>query len=279
MTTPIAATPLVNQVNESLLVTLYIRAMETLRPDALIQDEKAVALMSQMDYPFNTRIKKLHLNETNKLVIVLRNREFDRYTQGFLARYPKAVVVHIGCGLDTRFDRVDNGLVEWFDLDLPEIIKIRRILISDEKLHYHLLPYSVLDKAWLPEVNTYRNRHFLFLAEGVFMYLLGGQVKWLIRTLLDQFRGPELVFDAYSPVHVLVSNLQTASLGFQCRWGIWRGREIEGWGEGIRLLDQWGYMDPPEPRLHPIRWLKPVESLFRTLRIYHFQLGKSEGSD
>jgi O-methyltransferase involved in polyketide biosynthesis len=59
--------------------------------------------------------------------------EFDRRTQAFLARVPAAVVVHIGCGLDTRFERVDNGQVEWYGLDLPEVIELRRQLIGGKR--------------------------------------------------------------------------------------------------------------------------------------------------
>lgn len=116
-------------VTETLLVTLYLRAMELQRPDALIKDEKAVELVNKMNYDFS-RIKLLHLSEANKTVIILRNREFDRYALDFLARHPDAVVVHIGCGLDLRFERVDNGQVEWYDLDLPEVIELRRNFLA-----------------------------------------------------------------------------------------------------------------------------------------------------
>jgi len=68
-------------------------------------------------------------------VPLLRNREFDRYAQDFLRCHPEAVVVHIGCGLDSRFERVDNGQVEWYDLDLPHVIELRRKLIGD---HFQL---------------------------------------------------------------------------------------------------------------------------------------------
>ena len=122
-------------VTETLLVTLYLRALESQRPDALIKDEKAVALVAQLTsdasirYDFN-RIELLHLSEVNKLVIILRNRELDRYACDFLGRHPEAVVVHIGCGLDARFERVDNGQVIWYDLDLPEVVELRRKLLA-----------------------------------------------------------------------------------------------------------------------------------------------------
>jgi len=263
-------------VPETLLVTLYLRAMESQRPDALIKDENAVALVAQMNHDFQ-RVRQIPLSEANKLVIILRNREFDRYARDFLARHPQAVVVHIGCGLDARFQRVDNGQVEWFDLDLPEVIALRREFIGDEGERYHLLGCSVLDDAWLDAVSAHHRRPFLFLAEGVFMYFEGASVKSLVLTLRDHFPGAELVFDAYSPVHLWVHNLQTSTskINLRTRWGIWCGQQIERWGDGIRLLDEWGWLDQPEPRLASIRWLRPIEALFRTIRIYHFQLGKA----
>jgi O-methyltransferase involved in polyketide biosynthesis len=275
-------------VSETLLLTLCLRAMESQRPDALIKDEKAEALAKKISndglYDFG-RMRPLHLSEANKLVIILRNREFDRSARNFLARRPDAVVVHIGCGLDTRFERVDNGQLEWYDLDLPDVIDLRRKLIGDGAGRYHLLGCSVLDRTWLEVVSAHGQRPFLFLAEGVFMYFEGTQVKSLVLTLRDHFPGAELVFDAYSPIHVWRHNLQTSTskISFLTHWGIWHGQELEGWGSasptgaGIRLLDEWGFFDCPEPRLAHIRWLRPIESLFRTLRIYHFQLGKAVG--
>jgi O-methyltransferase involved in polyketide biosynthesis len=265
-------------VTETLLITLYLRAMESQRPDALIKDEKAVELGKLMSddgrYDFN-RIRLLHLNEANKLVIILRNREFDRYTRVFLGRHPEAVVVHIGCGFDTRFERVAecNEQVEWYDLDLPNIIELRRKLIGDERKHYHLLGCSIFEVAWLEAMKVYSPRPFLFLAEGVFMYFNEAQVKSLVLTMKEHFPGAELVFDSYSPIHVWVSNLQTARFGFRTTWGIWHGQEIESWGDGICMLDEWGFLDRLEPRLAHLRWLRPIERLFRTLRIYFFKLG------
>lgn len=112
-------------VAETLLMTLYIQAMESQRPDALIKDEKAVELVTRMGYDFD-RVRQIKMDEEDKVTVILRNLEFDRYARDFLARRLEAVVVHIGCGLDSRFERVDNGWGEWYDLDLPEVIALRR---------------------------------------------------------------------------------------------------------------------------------------------------------
>lgn len=266
-------------VSESLLVTLYLRAMESQRPDALIKDEKAMELVKQMSddglYDFS-RIKLLHLNEANKLVIILRSRQFDRYTQDFLQRFPAVCVVHIGCGLDTRFERVaeQNDQVEWYDLDLPNVIELRRRLFGDEGDRHHLVGCSVLEDSWIEAVNDQHRRPYLFVAEGVSMHLREVQNKALVQTLFEHFPGSELVFDAFSPIYVWVSNIQTARFGIRTYWGMWSGKEVEKWGDGIHLIDEWGYLDSIEQRTDKLRRLRLFESLFRTLRIYHFRLGE-----
>jgi O-methyltransferase involved in polyketide biosynthesis len=256
-------------------MAVYIRAMESQRPDALINDEKAVALVTQMSDEF-ARFEQIPMNDALKVMRNLASREYDRTTRDFLARHPDAVVVHIGCGLDSRFERVDNGQVEWYDLDLPEVIELRRKLFGDEGERHHLLSCSVLEEAWQEAVSVHRQRPFLFLAEVVLVYVEGEQVKSLVLRLRDRFPSAELVFDACSPLHVWVANRQTSSskLNVHLRWGIWHGQEVEKWGDGIRLLDEWGFFDDPTPRLAHMRWARPIESLLRTLRIYHFKLGK-----
>jgi len=133
-------------VAETLLLPLYIRAMESQRSDALIKDDKAVALIKNLN-PDSSWITKMRVDEGDKVGLVLRNREFDRYARDFLTCHPEAVVVHIGCGLDSRFERVDNGTVEWYDLDLPEVIELRRKLIGGEGARYHYLRRPTLHTA------------------------------------------------------------------------------------------------------------------------------------
>src|SRR5512136_2796124 len=136
---------------------------------------------------------------------------------------------------------------------------------------------SVFDNTWLDTVSAHRHRPFLFLAEGVFFYFEKTQVKSLVLTLRERFPGAELVLEAWSPLHIWRSNLQqsTSKIVPRFRWGMWRGQKIERWGDDIRLLDEWGFFDRPEPRLARIRWMRPFESLARTLRLYHYRLGKA----
>lgn len=263
-------------VAETLLIPLYVRAMESQRPDALLKDEKAVAIVTHMSSAFS-RIKQVKMDEEDKVSLVLRNREFDRYVGDFLTRNPQAVVVHIGCGLDARFERVDNGRVEWYDLDLPEVIDLRRKVIGGEGARYHFLPYSVFDSTWHEIVSAHGQHHFLFVAEGVFMYFEEAQIKSLVLALCERFPGAELIFDAFSPFIVRANNLRLkisrANISARYHWGLKQGKTLEGWGPGISLLDTWFPFDRPEPRLARIQWVRHIPLLARVMGIFHYRFG------
>jgi methyltransferase (TIGR00027 family) len=263
-----------SDVAETALVPLYIRAIESQRPDALFKDEKAVALVEQMDYDFS-RIKQAQISEETRVALVLRTRKFDRNAQDFLRRCPEAVVIHIGCGLDARFERVDNDLIEWYDLDLPEVIDLRRKLIGGEGGRYHLLACSVLDSAWINAIGVHYQRPFLFLAEGVFMFFEEAQVKSLLLTLKERFPGAELVLDAFSPFFVWANNRRVArtKIGALCHWGLKHAKDLERWGEGICLLDEWYAFGHPEPRLAHVQWVRFIPLLARTMGVFHYRLG------
>jgi methyltransferase (TIGR00027 family) len=262
-------------VVQTLLVPLCIRAIESQRPDALIKDERAMVLVQQMHVDPSRTLTDV--DEESQVAVILRNREFDRYARDFLAHNPEAVVVHIGCGLDSRFERVDNGQVEWYDLDLPEVIDLRRQFIGGEQPRYHLLACSVFDEAWLTTVDVGRPHPYLFLAEGVFMYFEEEQVKALVLTLQKRFPGAELVFDAFSPFFVWANNLRVTrtNIGARSHWALRHGRDPEQWSSGIHLLSEWFPFRCPEPRLARVHWIRHIPLLMKATGVFRYRLGMS----
>lgn len=268
--------PALSGMAETMLVPLYWKAMESQRPDALIKDEIAVRLVKQMTLDFD-RVRQIKMNELLQAMRLIFTREFDRYTRDFINRHADAVVVHIGCGLDSRFERVDNGQVEWYDLDLPEVIELHRKFIADEHKRYHLLACSVLDDDWLEAVEVHARRPILFVAETVFVYFSEAQIKLLVFKLRDHFPGAELVFDGWRPFEIWLGNRHLSGSPFAglMQWGLWNGKELEKWGNNIHLLDEWNFFSQPEPRLNAYRWMAPLFRLFKPMRLFHFLLGNT----
>jgi O-methyltransferase involved in polyketide biosynthesis len=265
-------------VAETLLIPLHVRALETQRPDALLRDEQAVAMVEQIDYDYS-RIK---LQAHDQVGIILRVQQFDLRARDFLARHPDAVVVHIGCGLDSRFERVAerSGRVEWYDLDLPEVMELRHKLVG-EAPRGHSLACSMFDTAWLDTVSVHGARPFLFVAEGVLPYFEQAQVKDLVLRLKERFPGAELVCDAMTPLVVWLHNWELAfsRIGARLHWGLRDPRDVEKWGAGIRLLDKWYYFDRPEPRLGASRLMRYIPPLGKGSGVFHYQLGDPKGFD
>lgn len=263
---------------ETLLIPLYIRALESERSDALLKDVKALELVSKRSLDFS-RIKQIKMDKNDQVALVLRNRKFDHITIDFISRYPDTNIVHIGCGLDSRFERVDNGQIVWYDLDLPEVIKIRKEFIGDEVNRYHLIPCSVFDSSWIDKIGKNPKLNFLFLAEGVFMYFEEAQIKSLIRTLSSHFPGSELVFDAFSPFLVRMNNfrfkISRAKMSVHYNWGLKHSKDVEEWANGITLLNEWFPFDETEPRLAGIQWIKHVPLLAKVMGIFHYRLGQA----
>jgi O-methyltransferase involved in polyketide biosynthesis len=259
-------------VSKTLLMTLYVRARESQRPDGMIRDDLAVAMVNKLDCDF----ARLRMHRHDEIAVIIRMRKFDNHVRDFLKRNPDGVVVHVGCGLDTRFERVDNGRVEWFDLDMPDVIALRNRLIDPAKERYHLLAASVFDDCWLPEVEAFKPRPFLFIAEGVFPYFEETQVRILFLKLRNHFPGCEVVCDAHTPFVIWVDNLQLAWAGVEARlhWRLKHGNDVETWGQGIRMLDEWNYYADDEPALKAFRWVRMIPPLAKSSGIFHYRLGK-----
>ena len=174
-------------VSETLLMTLYVRARESQRPDGMIRDEMAVAMVNQIECDFS----RLRMQRHDEVAVIMRMKKFDSHASDFLSRNPRCGRGSCRLRIGYAFERVDDGQVEWFDLDVPDVITLREKLIRSESSRYHVLASSVFDEDWLEEVSRFKPRPFMFIAEGVLPYFEEAQVKSLFINLLTHFPGCE----------------------------------------------------------------------------------------
>ena len=174
---------------ETLLWTLYHRAVEAQRADAVLADPLALGLVDAIDYPF---VERFGSGEAFSQWQALRARCFDTEISRFLVDHPGGAVVALGEGLETQFWRVDNGRVRWLTVDLPEVVELRRRLLPGNS-RLRMIGCSAVDAAWLAEVDI--EQGVLVTAQGLLMYLSRDDARGLVGRCAVAFPGGRMVFD------------------------------------------------------------------------------------
>ncbi len=173
-----------DQIANTLFIPLYMRFKESRRPNGIMNDHLACELINRIDYDFS-QFDKAPLSE---LGCVVRGCYFDRKVQEFILREPSPIVVNIGCGLDTRFQRItERRNATFYELDLPEVIDLREEFLPIEPADINLRG-SMLDTDWMDRLKSkHPQSRFIFIIEGVVMYFTNEQVKSVLSHLAKRF--------------------------------------------------------------------------------------------
>jgi len=277
----------IGDIASTSFITLYCHAMETLSENPIISDMKSVEIMTELnktfsrsDHPLDRILASGRLNKQLVVHIALRAKKYNDYARDFLIKFPDGVIVNIGCGLDSRVLQIDNGRVVFYDLDLPELIAVKKDFFPETD-RYHLISSSVLDFAWMNVVRKHQGP-FLFMAEGVFMYLERKDVRSLVLKLQETFPGSELVCEVVNSfwLRPLFRTLLDYKLMRQVhlgkdalfRSGVRDAQEMEHWHSGIQLLDEWSSFDSDEKKLGWLRVLRHIEFIRKTQWTVHYCL-------
>lgn len=212
-----------NKIPETMLITLWAKSEELKRKNPLLVDYKAAEVIRQIDYDFN-KFKGANFTQAG---VCIRASLIDKEVQAFINKNPDAVVIQLGVGLDSRYERLGKPAVtHWFDLDLPESIALRKHFFEETDT-YSLLEGSLFDLSWVNEVVKY-NKPILIITEGVLMYYSREEIKSFFEELSKKIGVATFVFDMLA--YALVGNEKKHdSLGKM--------------GEGNRPKFQWSEKD------------------------------------
>jgi O-methyltransferase involved in polyketide biosynthesis len=263
------------RVMETSLITLYGKAIDARRTPSILGDVMAIETMRGIDYDFaRLRAAKLIWRSA-----AARAKHLDDWTREFLARHDRATVVHLGCGLDTRPWRITTGPeVDWFDVDQPEVIELRRRLFPARD-NYRMIAASVTEPGWLEQIPA--AAPVLVVAEGLAMYLQPAAGHDLFRRITERFERGTVIFDGLSRLALLlIQRFLPSSLGTGLlQWPIVDPRELETAAPGIRCVDAVSGVDAPSTRnlgAH-IRILaavaRPIPQLRELLTYFRYEFG------
>jgi O-methyltransferase involved in polyketide biosynthesis len=224
-------------VQKTLFLPLWGRAVETKKENPLLVDQTAVEILEKVDYDFSTIAQ--NINPLSQAAWIMRSICINEVICSRLARNPDATIVNLGCGFDTTFDRVDNGLLTWYDLDLPDVIQLREKFIpqSDRR---KFIASSFLDEDWLDKIG--KPVEPLFIAAGVFYYFEENEIRQFLLRLTEHFPGAEIFFDVSSPYGVKVANkkvIESSGLDEKShlKWGLENPGVVSAWDARFKVLE------------------------------------------
>ncbi|MCE6995267.1 class I SAM-dependent methyltransferase [Saccharothrix sp. S26] len=177
-------------LRETLLLTLYARALDARLPHPILGDTHSADIADAIDYDF----AKLELKPSLVCGTALRAKKLDEAVRAFVARHPDAVVLDLGCGLDTRVLRCDPPAgVDWYDVDFPDVVDLRRRFLPDRSL---CIGADLTTPGWLAPLP--RDRPTMIVAEGLLPFLPGDAFQRMTRQLTAHLTTGELAINGYT---------------------------------------------------------------------------------
>ena len=184
-----------NTVQETLIIPLFGRLVCSEHFPDLFSDPEAKRICDSLDYDF---AEKRRLMESppglfGALEVAQRQYDLRQEVEAYLKDHPKAAVVNLGCGLDDTFRKCDNGTCCGYNIDMPDVIKIRDELLPAGEREENIA-CDLNDYDWLDRIDA--SNGAVFFASGVFYYFKTEEVRKLFVTLADCFPGAVLAFDS-----------------------------------------------------------------------------------
>ena len=218
-------------IQETALIPLAIKASETARPNARIKDEKAKEIIDTLGVDVSKYDPFLSHEG-----VVARTILYRKQLKELLKKYPDAVCINLGCGLDDRFTRVDDGNILWFNVDLPDAIEVRRKAFADTERCKSVVG-DILNPEWTKQIPAAKTA--IIVAEGLFMYFTKEQVQRILEILTDRFSKGCLLVELMHPKMMNEKKhdtIKTTKAHFG--WGTTSGEDLLPLNGSIRLIKE-----------------------------------------
>ncbi len=256
-------------VKQTLFITLLAKAAESQLNDSLLQDEFASRAAKELDID-STQIRLTH---DGMIAIAVRAKILDDWARQFLSKFPDATVLHLGCGLDSRFYRLNvPASVQWFNVDFPDVIRLREQLYQDCP-GMHSVSASITEAGWLQMIPV--DRPVFVLSEGVFPYLLPSEVRHLLHEITTTFSQGEIAFDSYPRLACWWLNRHHSirATGAKLKWAVNDPQQVEKWNSHLKLVEvSDGFPTDQLARFSvPNRLLMSLPVLRSMMRLLRFQ--------
>lgn len=258
-----------------MLSTLYMKALDADFDEPVLGDQFAKEAIARIDYDWD----ELGISGSWAPLLTVRTAQYDIWARQFLAANPRATVIHLGCGMDTRVFRLDPGPeIAWYDVDFPGVIELRA-KVYPARPGYQLIASSATDPSWLEQIPA--DAPVLFLAEGISMYLTEEEGIALLRRVVERFPSGEVQIDFFNWLAIKSQKTQTLvrNSNSTLHWAVNRPDDILDQVPELRLLAATTFFDAATfARVSGAfrvakRLVRAVPALRKSLQYHRFAFG------
>ena len=176
-----------DNVNRTLYIPLFGKAYVS-KKGVVLRDPKAEEIWASEGFELKGKSKSKWL----AYYMGMRAAVFDRWLAEQMEE--NAVVLHIGCGMDSRCERVGTKGRMWFDIDFPDVIAERKRYYRETE-HYRMIPADVSAPGWLEKLP---GGNAVVVMEGVSMYLSPEELRATLDRIAALFDRVSLLMDCYT---------------------------------------------------------------------------------
>ena len=203
-----------NEVNKTLYIPLYGKSKVS-KQGIILKDALAEKIWKSESFPIKGKSKSKWLSYN----MAMRARVFDDWTKSMLRQDKDALVLHIGCGLDSRCIRIDEPYTNWIDGDFPDVIETRKIYYKESE-NYHMICFDACKSEQVKDLPD-SNRAVVIL-EGISMYLKNEQLNAFFKALSEKYKSLHILMDVYTVLGAKASKYKNPinDVGVTTVWGI-----------------------------------------------------------
>ena len=177
-------------VNKTLYIPLYGKSFVS-RKGIILHDPKAEDIWEKEGFELKGKSRSKWLSYN----MAMRARVFDDWTRSMIRKDPDSIVLHIGCGLDSRCVRVEERCAGWYDCDFPDVLKIRSQYYQESD-NYHMIP---LDSSDIEQIRALPDSTgAIVVLEGISMYLTSDELKGSLAALHEKYETLHILMDVYT---------------------------------------------------------------------------------
>lgn len=251
-----------NSVNKTLYIPLYGKSYVS-RKGIILNDKKAEEIWSAERFELKGKTKSKWL----AYYMGMRSAVFDNWLRTQMLNWKDSIVIHIGCGMDSRIERVGTMQHFWYDVDFPDVIQERKRYYY-ESSEYHMIGTDVRKDEWIQSLP--KGKRAIVVMEGVSMYFRLEELKRLLYDLRNHFEHVNILMDCYTTFAAKISKYKNPinDVGVTVVYGMDNPKMLED-NTGISFVKE--HEMAPNILVNELKWMEKM--IFK--KVYGGSISKS----